>query len=250
MRSRDLAWEGCLNVRDLGGHPTEDGGETRFGAYVRADNLERLTASGWQALVDYGVRTVVDLRLAGERGEAPPAGLPIVALHRPLLPDYGHSDWQAIDELAREAVRPDATRIVYVEFLERYRDRFGEAISTIASVDGSGDDAVLFHCMGGKDRTGLIAALLLRVAGVERAAVAADYALSERNLEAMLSLWIDAAEDELDRKRRIRISATPAEAMLGVLDMLDERYGGVEGYLRAAGVADREVAAVRDRLRG
>ena len=74
MRSRDLAWEGCLNVRDLGGHPTEDGGETRFGAYVRADNLERLTAAGWQALIDYGVRTVVDLRLAGERGDAPPAG--------------------------------------------------------------------------------------------------------------------------------------------------------------------------------
>jgi protein-tyrosine phosphatase len=247
VRSRDLVWDGCLNVRDLGGHPTEDGGETRFGVYVRADNVERLTDTGWRALVDYGVRTVVDLRLAAERTAAPPDGLPVVALHRPLVPDFGHPDWEEINALSLGAVPPDSTRVVYTEFLERYRDRFGEAVSTIATADDGG--AVLFHCMGGKDRTGLVTALLLRLTGVEREAVAADYAQSGSNLQALHDEWIAGALDDDERELRIRITATPAEAMLGVLDTLDQRYGGVEGYLRSAGVRERELAGIRSRLR-
>jgi protein-tyrosine phosphatase len=245
--SRDLVWEGLLNVRDLGGHPTEDGGRTRFGVYVRADNLERLTDVGWRALVDYGVHTVVDLRLAGERGAEPPPDLPIVALHRPLIADFGHPDWEEINALSLGAVLPESTRLVYVEFLERYRDRFGETISTIAAADGEG--AVLFHCMGGKDRTGLVAALLLRSAGVDAESVADDYSRSGVNLRAMHDEWIAGAVDDDDRALRIRISATPAEAMLGVLETLDERYGGVEGYLLAAGVDERELETIRLRLR-
>jgi protein-tyrosine phosphatase len=247
VRSRDLVWDGLLNVRDLGGHPTEAGGQTRFGVYVRADNLERLTEAGWRALVDYGVHTVVDLRLAGERGAEPPPDLPIVALHRPLIPDFGHPDWLEINALSLGAVLPEATRLVYLEFLERYRDRFGETISTIGAADGEG--TVLFHCMGGKDRTGLVAALLLRTAGVEAASVADDYALSGANLQAVHDAWIAGAADDDDRALRIRISATPAEAMLGVLETLEERYGGVEGYLLAAGVGERELETIRTRLR-
>src|SRR5207237_3157705 len=62
LRSRELAWEGCLNVRDLGGLPTEDGGQMRYGQVVRADSVRQLTDAGWKAVADYGVRTVVDLR--------------------------------------------------------------------------------------------------------------------------------------------------------------------------------------------
>lgn len=246
MRSRDLVWDGCFNVRDLGGHPTEDGRETRFGAYVRADSVERLTDAGWQALVDYGVRTVVDLRLAEERQVDPPAGLPIVSLHRPLVADFGHPDWEEINALSLGAQPPESTRLVYVQFLERYRDRFGEAVSAIADAEAEG--AVLFHCMGGKDRTGLTTALLLRVAGVERSSIAADYALSGENLRVMLDAWIADAPDDQERELRTRISATPAEAMLGVLDTLDERYGGAEEYLRAAGVREELLERMRARL--
>jgi protein-tyrosine phosphatase len=247
VRSRDLVWDACLNVRDLGGHPTQEGGETRFGAYVRADNVERLTERGWRALVDYGVRTVVDLRLAEERTTAPPEGLPIVSLHRPLVPDFGHPDWEEINALSLGATPPDSTHLVYVQFLERYRDRFGHAIATIATADNGG--AVLFHCMGGKDRTGLVTALLLRLVGVEHEAVAADYARSGTNLQALHDDWIGGAVDDEERELRIRICATPAAAMLAVLGTLDERYGGVEGYLRAAGLGDRELAGIHSRLR-
>ncbi|HEY6032238.1 MAG TPA: tyrosine-protein phosphatase, partial [Gaiellaceae bacterium] len=75
--SRALAWDGCVNVRDLGGLPTEDGGVTLRGAVVRSDNARRLSDAGWQALLDHGVRTVVDLRWADERDEDPPGDVPI-----------------------------------------------------------------------------------------------------------------------------------------------------------------------------
>src|SRR5919204_1655163 len=83
QRSRDLVWEGLLNVRDLGGHSTEDGGETRFGSVVRADSVRRLSNDGWAALVDYGVKTIVDLRANEELEADPPAELPVEVLHVP-----------------------------------------------------------------------------------------------------------------------------------------------------------------------
>jgi protein-tyrosine phosphatase len=248
VQRRNLDWEGLFNARDLGGHPLEGGGETRFGAYVRADNVERLTAAGWQALVDYGVHTVVDLRYASERRDGPPHDLPVRSLHRPLVPDLHAEGRNEINALALSLEPPDSTRAVYLEFLEHYRDRFGEAVAAIASADGRG--AVLFHCMGGKDRTGLIAALLLSLAGAARRSIAADYAVSADNLRPVLEAWIDAAEDDADRTLRTRISASPAEAMLSVLDTLDERYGGPEPYLRGAGVEPALLARVRERLAG
>ena len=85
QRSRDLVWDGLLNVRDLGGHPTEDGAETRFGAIVRADSVRQLSDEGWGALVDYGIRTVVDLRGEQELEADPPAEVPIEVLHVPFM---------------------------------------------------------------------------------------------------------------------------------------------------------------------
>jgi protein-tyrosine phosphatase len=244
VRTRDLVWEGCLNVRDLGGHPTEHGGETSYGAYVRAASIDRLTESGWQALVDYGVRTIVDLRLEEERDVQVPPGLPVVALHRPMAPAFGHPDWW---EHSLDGEPAEATRGAYLAFLERFGAHFAEAVTAIASAD---EGAVLFHCMGGKDRTGLVAALMLRLAGVGPGAIAADYALSADNLGDWLDSWIEAAEDDEERARRTRICASPAEAMLAVLAAVDERFGGAEGYLCAAGVDEELLDRVRARLLG
>jgi len=76
QRSRDLLWDGLLNVRDLGGHPTEDGGETRYDSIIRADSVRQLSDQGWAALVDYGVQTIVDLRTNDELAADPPGELP------------------------------------------------------------------------------------------------------------------------------------------------------------------------------
>ena len=243
-RERHLAWEGCANIRDLGGHPTEDGGMTAFGAVVRADSVRRLSAAGWRQLVDYGIERIVDLRFRDELEADPPATIPVEVVHVPVLPDPASGDWPEIDAVGDAAPNNvAATKAVYLEFLRRYADGFGQAVAAVASAPPGG---VLVHCMAGKDRTGLVSALLLRVAGVSVEHVAADYAVSERNLLPLWQAWFDAAADERERRRRLRIAATPAAAMAGVLNEL----GGEEEYLLDAGVTSAQLDAVRERLRG
>jgi protein tyrosine/serine phosphatase len=102
--------------------------------------------------------------------------------------------------------------------------------------------------MGGKDRTGLLTAFLLHLAGVDEDQIAADYALSEERLRPRHEAWLAAAETEAERERLRRISQTPAAAMIGVFDELERRYGSVEGYLRSGGLTDDELQLARERL--
>jgi protein-tyrosine phosphatase len=246
-RSRDLDWDGCLNVRDLGGHPTLDGGETRFGAIVRADSVRQLTDEGWKAAVEYGVRTVVDLRMDQELQADPPAKLPVDVVHVPFL-EENEEAFLAVEAAAEAA--PDsaiATRDVYLLFLEHFRNNVAAAIATVAHAP---DGAVVVHCMGGKDRTGLVVAFLLQLAGVADEEIAADYALSDERLGPRHDLWIAEAGTEAERERLRRVLAAPAEGMLGVLEALDRRYGGVDAFLRSAGLRDEDLKFARARLLG
>ncbi len=246
MPDRQLAWDGCANIRDLGGHPTGDGGTTAFGAIVRADSVRRLSEAGWAQLAEYGIATIVDLRFHDELAADPPFEVPVDVVHVPVLPDPASSQWeeiQAISEAAPDAAA--ATAAVYLEFLERFSDGFALAVSAVA---GARDGGVLVHCMAGKDRTGLVSALVLRLAGVPAADVVADYAVSERNLAPFSEPWIAEAADERERRRRRRMAATPPAAMEAVLEELDRR-GGAEKYLRDAGVSDADLELVRTRLR-
>jgi protein-tyrosine phosphatase len=248
--TRVLAWDGCVNVRDLGGLPTDDGGLTRRGAVVRSDCVRRLSEAGWEALVAHGVRRVVDLRWPEELAEGPPCELPIEAVHVSL---FGALDEEYGAELdARLAAVPEpAERIrrAYVEFLERFRPNFALAVAAVADAPAGG---VLIHCAAGKDRTGLLAALLLRLAGARAAEIADDYAATEPALETLQGLWIDAAPDEAERDRRRMVArdGVPREAMLGVLADVDERFGGAQRFLLGGGLAERHLARVRERLRG
>jgi protein tyrosine/serine phosphatase len=244
---RHLAWEGCLNVRDLGGHSTEDGGTTRFGAIVRADSVRKLSEAGRSDLVGHGVKRIVDLRFDEELEADPPAELPVevvrVNLFGELDPEYGGH----LDALARAAPsEAEATKVVYLDFLERFAAKFPAVLQTIADAPPGG---VLVHCHGGKDRTGLVVALLLSLAGVPRDEVVEDYAISERNLAERQAAWEADAASEEDRARRRQIGLCPPEAMRGVLDELDRRYGGVREYLLAAGATEDELDRAVARLR-
>ena len=245
--ARDLVWDGCLNVRDLGGLPTADGGVTRFQRVVRADNIRRLSAEGRRALVRHGVRRVVDLRFPEEQAGDVLDDLPVEVVHVSVLGERRTAEWQAEQNTALDAATDVTSYLVwsYGTFLELYRDRFAAAVRAVADAP---EGAVLVHCMGGKDRTGLLSALLLRVAGVPADAVAADYALTEDNLAPSAAEWIAAAPDEAERRRRILLQPAPADAMRGVLDELDACYGGVCEYLRGAGVDDGALGRIRDRL--
>jgi protein-tyrosine phosphatase len=238
-----LEWPGCVNVRDLGGLPTFDGGTTRRGAAVRADSLDRLTTDGWRALHAYGIRTVVDLRSDVERAAAAYA-CDLTVLAVPLEDD------DDTDFVARW--RPFSSPHYYRAALDRWPTRTAAAISAFAHAPPGG---VVVHCGLGRDRTGLVTILLLALAGVAPAAIAEDYELSARRLPP---LDIDALlagpskvnarsrqeyEADLATERRRRAEKSDRQAVVGLLSSFD-----VEGYLLDAGLTPADLAAVKDRL--
>ena len=214
-----LDWEGCLNVRDLGGLETVDGRLTRPGAVVRADSPDRLTPAGWAAVRAHGIRTIVDLRNEDEYGTtAGPAGLDVVRL--PLDgtdedPDF----WE------RWGSGPQfGTPLYYRPHLDRFPERSARVIAAIARAKPGG---VLVHCVGGRDRTGQVAMLVLALVGVPPEAVAADYELSgpaDRDVRRFLD----------DR------GTSAADLIVSTLAELD-----VEGCLR---LSESDLAALRARL--
>jgi protein-tyrosine phosphatase len=238
---RRLAWEGCFNVRDVGGYATEDGAHIRWRTLLRADNLCGLTPAGREALVQYGVRTIVDLRGASDPDDGA----------HPFGPDGPHDGtirywpWPVRDPADLEfdwAFRATTT------LLDTYRlnvDRCGPRLAAVARAFADAPDGgVLIHCQVGKDRTGVVIALLLALAGVPRETIVADYALSEGYLRPLFDARLAAGRDEQWDFWR----STP-ETMHALLEHLDRTHGGPRAYLAATGLTDQEIARIRARLR-
>jgi protein-tyrosine phosphatase len=242
--TRRLDWEGCVNARDLGGYRTAGGGETRWGAVVRSGSLAALTGAGRAALAGYGVRAIVDLRLPSELANHP----------NPFAEPGDHGiAYTNVSFIDPAAAPPDAVSTLaedYLQMLERYRQGVAEALAAIARAPADG--AVLVHCAAGKDRTGLISALLLGLAGVPADTIAADYAMTAELLRPRERQWLDGLdpEERAEREAMLARYAPTAEVMLQVLDGLGERYGGVEPYLRSTGLSQDDLDRLRERLAG
>jgi protein-tyrosine phosphatase len=240
--TRQLAWEGCLNARDLGGYATGDGRETRWGAVVRSDSLAALTEAGRAALAGYGVRAIVDLRLADEIAQDPnPFAQP---------GDHGiaYTNISIIDPAA--GFPPDTYTLAdnYLWMLDRFRGFVAEVMAAIADAPQGG---VLIHCAAGKDRTGLISALLLDLVDVPAETIATDYALTAELLRPRDEEWLENGPGErAEREAMLARFAPSGEVMLEVLDKLAEGHGGAEGYLLEAGVTAADLDRLRDRLLG
>jgi protein-tyrosine phosphatase len=245
--TRDLVWDGCINVRDLGGLPTEDGGQTRHGSVIRADSVGLLSRNGWEAVAEAGVTRIVDLRQEFEAVDDPPREFAIDVVDVPIFEDLDDEDWATVEALAAGApTNADSQRLVYLHFLDRARDRFVAAVAAVAEAPNG---AVVVHCHGGKDRTGIVVALLLRLAGVPIDEIATDYALSGERLRPRHEQWFASAESDEERARIERIAATPAQAMRAVLEAIDGQYGGVDRYLLDGGLPADVLEAARRRLR-
>ena len=243
--TRHLDLEGTYNVRDLGGYRTADGRTTRWGTFLRADSLHRLPAESQAALVDYGIRTAVDLRGSSEVEERPDvfSGSSDVAYyHRNLLGDELLAEVDNTNEETGEGIARS-----YIEWLDLLQSRFREVLVTLAEPQAR---PALFHCAGGKDRTGTVSALLLGIAGVPPETIAEDYGLSapflwQRYLDS------DPPPEESPRMftwQDYQARYCPPEAMLKVLQHLEVQYGGVDGYVRSIGLTEDQIDSIRKAL--
>ena len=233
---RHLDWQGCFNARDLGGLSAAGDRETRRGVLVRSDSVDGLSAAGWSALWAYGVRTVIDLRNEDERGpdRAPrPSGLTTLQAPLDAIDESEFwNDWASGPQFA--------TPLYYRPHLERFPERSARVIAAIASAPPGG---VLFHCVGGRDRTGQVAMLLLALAGVAAEDIAADYALSaERMRERYAQLGEPDQGPELERFLAAR-GTSARELIVSTLVSLD-----IASVLLRGGLSASQVAAVRERL--
>lgn len=243
-QSRHLPWDACYNARELGGYPTESGAQIRMQALIRSDSLYHLTSGGQAALRDYGVRTIIDLRSPHElekyvnpfATQQEIEGMPRY-LNLPLVDR----------ETAAAGDAAESMQADYCIILDRTKESMASVVNAVASNIENG--AVLVHCAGGKDRTGIIVALLLSVAGVPRDTIVEDYALSEILLEPPHSIWLEKQSQTKGHpiERPLWMLSRP-ETMQATLDYLDREYGGVADYLQSAGVTPSTIAQIRKHL--
>jgi protein-tyrosine phosphatase len=268
---RWLRLEGTANTRDLGGLPTTDGGRTVPGRILRSDNLQTLTDDDIRRLVDeVGLREVIDLRTTAEillEGRGPLRDVDAVThRHFTLLPERGHhTDVFAVEEdedvelpeawgesiLPRQTAEHDRDEPPAVRsYLGYLTDRPEAVVGALRALAGGGPGASVVHCAAGKDRTGVVCALALAVAGVGHDEIVADYALTAEVIDAIVARLAASPTYAEDMEKRDPATHTPrAETMDRLLSLLDERWGGPVGWLDAHGFGGAERAALRARLR-
>ncbi|MCZ2848058.1 tyrosine-protein phosphatase [Modestobacter sp. VKM Ac-2978] len=271
---RWLHLDGTTNTRDLGGLPTTDGGTTQFGRVLRSDNLQTLSEADVAALVEeVGLTEVVDLRTTAEillEGRSPLRDVDSVThRHFTLLVERGMrtdvfaaeetdeeiraqlpADW-AESILPRQVTPGDAGEPPAVRsYLGYLTDGTENVLAALRSLAAGGPGAAVVHCAAGKDRTGVICALALAVAGATPEAIIADYAQTAEVIDALVAKLASSPTYAEDMTRRDVGSHTPrAESMRRVLELLDERWGGPVGWLEQHGFGADEQAALRSRLR-
>ena len=244
---RLVALEAVHNFRDLGGYATADGRTTLWRTLYRADGLYRLTPADVVALEPLGLHTVIDLRSApelDERGRFPVDAHPVVFHHLPIVDKtFNHGD---VPDYERDE---DFLVWAYQDMLAVGAPRFAKAFEVLAE---PGALPAVFHCAAGKDRTGLLAALLLGSLGVSHDDIVADYELTVAGM-ARFREWAAREWPEwIERMALIPPAFTAAlpEAMSQILDELCEHNGSIRDYVRSIGVTDDTLATLESVLLG
>ncbi len=233
------------NFRDLGGYRTADGHQVRWRRLFRADGLDRLTAADLDLLRPFGLRTVIDLRSAGEideRGRFPFEQYPVTFHHLAVIDTTRSTDDAEARKIFMDAAG-DPSRVVeflsnaYRHMLERGGAKLANGLRLLAEPDAL---PAVFHCAAGKDRTGLLAGILLSGLGVPDDQVVEDYALSGGAFERTRA-WADVHKPELvewmDSVPASLQGAHP-DAMRIVLQQFRDEHGGARGFVAEYGVGD------------
>ncbi|HEU5013442.1 MAG TPA: tyrosine-protein phosphatase [Roseiflexaceae bacterium] len=236
---RHIRLAGTHNLRDVGGYPTVEGRQTRWGALLRSDSLQALLTESQQALVTAGLQTVIDLRSEEEITRWPnvfAASEDVRYYNLPLTSSPG----------MYEGTTPPTLFDLYRDYLDHHHDELRAIFEAIAAPEAA---PVLVHCFIGKDRTGLVTALALSAVGVPDEIIADDYALSYDLLLARyeeIRADIIANGDRLDRFDPYVYSHR--ETMLETLAHLHEQHGSAAEYLQAAGLPDEALERLRATL--
>jgi protein-tyrosine phosphatase len=239
---RHLLLEGTYNVRDIGGYGTVDGRMTRWGMLFRADGLHRLPPDAQARLCGQGVKTVVDLRRSDELAAAPNVfakSSQVTYHHMSLL----------IDKPPVVVENPRSLIDIYRIILDERQDQIRMVLSTFAAPEGLPG---VVHCTAGKDRTGVIVALILGLCGVPHDTIVADYALTSTYLgEGFIE---ETRQHVLQRgyiwEQYQPLVTCPPENMEATLHHLDTTYGGFEAYAGHIGVAEEQIRRLRETLLG
>lgn len=239
---RHLPLEGTYNVRDIGGYGTVDGHMTRWGILFRADGLHRLPPDAQEQLRGQGIKTVVDLRRSDELEAAPNvfAGSSHVTYHHMSL---------LIDKPPVVVENPRSLIEIYRVILDERQDQVRTVLSTFAAPEGL---PAVVHCTAGKDRTGVIVALILGLCGVPHDTIVADYALT--------ATYLGEGFMEESRQRALKrgyaweqyqpLVTCPPENMEATLYHLDTTYGGFEAYADHIGFAKEQIRRLREAVLG
>jgi protein-tyrosine phosphatase len=242
---RRVPFAGITNLRDLGGYPTVDGATTRWGRVFRADALHKLTDADLDAFRRLGVRTVYDLRSGEERTEFPG---PVSSVHVPIVGRRADAAPLVAPAGMTVADGEKILRDMYVGVLEHSAAQIGTILGGIAGPDRT---PAVFHCHGGKDRTGVIAAVLLLALGVEREIVLDDYEATRRYrlIEHQQDSLAGILASGVSPEAAAGVLGTPRWAMADAVDAIDTVYGGIDAFLTGrAGLTAEELAALRDQL--
>ena len=242
---RRLELPGVQNVRDLGGYQARNGLVTRWRRLLRGDGLHRLTPEGMELLNSEGLTSVIDLRSQAELEEEPNPYVdqgPVGFYHKPIYDDLA----PALLATGQGADDDDPLVHFYLSALIDRAEAMRDILATIASAPKG---AILFHCTAGKDRTGLVAALLLETAGVDRQTILADYSLTREFIADLVKELLERTRKSGgDAERHAQFLACAPLTMATTLEQIDRRHGSVSAYLTDIGLELGDLSALRDRL--
>ena len=242
--NRRLDMDGAWNVRDLGGYATADGRHVRWRTFFRADSLHRLTKRDQQVLLRHRLRSVIDLRQSHELAVFPNVFADSTEV------SYHHHNVVGDEPLPDPPVVGTPADQIFASYSPWLRHRQAQIGRVLATMAEPGALPAMYHCAGGKDRTGVTSALLLEIAGVPDETIAQDYGLTAR------FLWERFQVEPLEVEIRAQVESwrdyqrefCPPDGMLKVLGYLKTEYGGAEGYARSAGLTDRQIESLRKAL--
>jgi protein-tyrosine phosphatase len=234
------------NFRDMGGYPTVDGRTTRWRRLFRADGLYRLSGTDLEVVRELGLRTVIDLRTFAEldeRGTFPHDAHPVQFHHVPVI----DSTWTAAHAETMPDEPADFLEQAYISMLDEGEERLAEALVVLSEADAL---PAVFHCAAGKDRTGMLAMMVLGCLDVLDEYIVADYALTAEGMERMRE-W--SAREYPDLHARIMagpaiFSAAVPEAMLRMIGHVRQRHGSIRQFALNVGVPADAIERLRTEL--